>query len=30
MQLIFVTNVDLDENEDENTLISSIFNGIAK
>jgi hypothetical protein len=30
MQLIFATNVNLDENENEKTLISSIFSGITK
>jgi hypothetical protein len=30
MQLMFATNVDLDENENENTFMSSIFNGISK
>ncbi len=30
MQLILVTNVNLDENENEKTLISSNFSGIRK
>jgi hypothetical protein len=30
MQLIFATNVDLDENENEKYIMSSIFNGISK